>query len=289
MSYVRFGAMIATSTVVMFALMYLNTYIFDHVYFSETRTYMAILMGATMAIIMLAFMLGMYTNKRANIAIFAGAALAFALCLWLARSQVLVGDTSFMRAMIPHHSIAIMTSSRADISDPRVRKLADEIIYAQDKEIAEMRFLIDDIERSGDGSEATPPPAEVVSLEEALSTAELATLDPQFMSGTELAKVFAGEPDCTFTYIDGSPPVLALGRDGTALVKISGDLVRLDADAASVTTGPTATAPGIAMDVTGVDGKALAEIDGSRSEATLTLSLDRGLTVGYRGNYGCRT
>ena len=90
MSYPRFGAMIATSTIVMFVLMYLNTYAWEHVFYSETRTYMAFLMGATMAIIMLAFMLGMYTNRKANIAIFIGAAVVFALSLWLVRSQATV-------------------------------------------------------------------------------------------------------------------------------------------------------------------------------------------------------
>ena len=73
MSYGRFFAMIATSTVVMFGLMYLNTYLWTHVFWSETRTYMALLMGATMAIIMLGFMLSMYSSKMANAAIFIGA------------------------------------------------------------------------------------------------------------------------------------------------------------------------------------------------------------------------
>lgn len=145
MKYRRFFAMIGTSTLVMFALMYLNTYLFSHVFFSETRPYMALLMGSVMAAIMLAFMLSMYANRVANVAIFVGAVFLFAVSLWLVRSQVTVQDRSFMRAMIPHHSIAIMTSTRAGISDPRVRKLADEIIYAQDKEIAEMRYLIADI------------------------------------------------------------------------------------------------------------------------------------------------
>tara|TARA_R110002020_G_scaffold109430_15_gene253115 strand:+ start:7489 stop:7890 length:402 start_codon:yes stop_codon:yes gene_type:complete len=131
MSYIRFGLMILTSTVVMFVLMYLNTYAWEHVFFSETRTYMAILMGATMAMVMLAYMLGMYSNRRLNIAIFAGSVVVFALSLWLVRSQVTVSGPSYMRAMIPHHSIAIMTSERAQIRDPRVRKLADEIIAAQ--------------------------------------------------------------------------------------------------------------------------------------------------------------
>lgn len=145
MHYTRFFLMIGTSTVVMFVLMYLNTYALDHVTFSETRTYMALLMGAVMAIIMLGFMLSMYTNRAVNIAIFAGALIAAATSLWLVRSQATVGDVSYMRAMIPHHSIAIMTSRRANIEDPRVRELADEIIEAQVKEIAEMKALIADL------------------------------------------------------------------------------------------------------------------------------------------------
>ena len=144
--YARFGAMIVTSTVVMLGLMYLNTYQLDHVLFSETRTYMALVMGATMAVIMLAFMLKMLTNRRVNIGIFIGSAVVFSLALWLVRSQVAVDDVSYMRAMIPHHSIAILTSERADIADPRVRKLADKIIETQRKEILEMKVLIKDLE-----------------------------------------------------------------------------------------------------------------------------------------------
>ena len=146
MSYWRFAAMIATSTVVMYGLMYLNTYAFEHVFWSETRAWMALVMGATMAVIMLTFMLSMYTKKVVNLAIFAGATLAFALALWLVRSQATVDDVEYMNAMIPHHSIAIMTSERAQISDPRVRKLADEIIESQEREIAEMRYLAADLE-----------------------------------------------------------------------------------------------------------------------------------------------
>lgn len=145
MGYSRFFAMIITSTAVMFGLMYLNSWALDHVFFSETRTYMALYMGAVMAVIMLAFMLSMYTNKKMNIAIFAGAALLFSGSLYLVRSQDTVDDVSWMKAMIPHHSIAILTSSRANISDPRVRKLADDIIEAQKKEIAEMKALIIDL------------------------------------------------------------------------------------------------------------------------------------------------
>ncbi len=145
-AYMKFGAMIATSTVVMLGLMYLNTYQLDHVFFSETRTYMALVMGATMAVIMLGFMLHMYPNRRANIGIVVGSAAVFAAALWLVRSQQTIEDVSYMKAMIPHHSIAILTSERARISDPRVRKLADQIIEAQRREIAEMKALIEDLE-----------------------------------------------------------------------------------------------------------------------------------------------
>ena len=146
MSYGRFAAMIATSTVTMYGLMYLNTYAFDHVFWSETRAWMALLMGATMAVIMLGYMLGMYKKKMLNLAIFGGAVIVFALSLWLVRSQATVDQVEYMKAMIPHHSIAIMTSKRAQISDARVRTLADEIIEAQEREIAEMKRLISDLE-----------------------------------------------------------------------------------------------------------------------------------------------
>jgi hypothetical protein len=158
MSYVRFGMMIATSTIVMFGLTYLNTYAIEHVFYSQTRTWMAILIGAGMAIIMLAFMLNMYKNATANIAIFAGSALAFGLALWLVRSQETVDDTAYMKAMIPHHSIAIMTSERAHIRNPRVRKLADQIIESQRREIAEMKQLIADLAQK-------PVPADAPDLE----------------------------------------------------------------------------------------------------------------------------
>ena len=142
--------MIATSTLVMFGLMYLNTYEIEHVFFSETRIYMAIYMGAMMAVVMMLFMLNMYKNKKANIAIFASAIIIFAGSLYLVRSQDTVADEAWMSAMIPHHSIAILTSERANIDDLRVRKLADEIIKAQRREIKEMKWLLDDIAQNGE-------------------------------------------------------------------------------------------------------------------------------------------
>lgn len=147
--YVRFMAMIAAGTVVMFALMYANTYNIDHVFWSETRFWMAFVMGAAMMVVMLLFMWGMYQSTARNLIILGVAAFLFALSLWLVRSQTTISDTEYMAAMIPHHSIAIMTSERAHIRDPRVRKLAHDIILAQRREIAQMRYLIEDIEENG--------------------------------------------------------------------------------------------------------------------------------------------
>lgn len=148
-AYLRFGGMILTSTVLMYAVKYLNTYRFDHVFWSETRAYMSLMMGAVMAVVMLSFMLHMHRRVRVNLAIYGGSVALFALGLWLVRSQATVEDVSYMRAMIPHHSIAILTSERARISDDRVRTLADEIIKTQREEIAEMKRLIRDLESTG--------------------------------------------------------------------------------------------------------------------------------------------
>lgn len=162
--YLRFGAMIATSTAVMYALTYTNAFAMDHVRWSEERLYMALLMGAAMALVMLAFMAGMmYRNRRVNAGIVAGALVLGIAALALSRSQVLVDDVAYMKGMIPHHSIAILTSERAGIDDLRVRELADGIIAAQRKEIAEMDWLIEDIQKNGlattaDEAEARPVP-----------------------------------------------------------------------------------------------------------------------------------
>ena len=161
MSYGRFAAMIATSTIIMFGLMYLNTFALDHVWYSQTRTWMALLMGAVMAIIMLSFMWSMYRNRTANIAILVAGLAIFAISLWLVRSQETVSDVAYMKAMIPHHSIAVLTSERAHIRDPRVRKLADDIIEAQVREIGEMKRLIADLEEkppSADAKDLPPRP-----------------------------------------------------------------------------------------------------------------------------------
>jgi hypothetical protein len=154
MSYLGFGAMIATSMVFMYGVMYLNTFELAHVRWSETRLFMTLLMGSTMAIIMLGFMLGMYKSRRVNIAIVAASLVLIGLGTWLVRNQTTVQETSYMSAMIPHHSIAILTSERSEIEDVRVCELAVEIIEAQRREIAEMEWLIEDIDQNGTAASA---------------------------------------------------------------------------------------------------------------------------------------
>lgn len=141
--YRKFFIVLGLSFTAMYGTMYLNTYAIDHVYFSMTRLYMACLGISVMGIIMLIMMRGMYTNRRKNLVILLGCGLLFSLALLLVRIQSpIIGDVLYMKGMIPHHSIAILTSERADIKDPEVRKLADGIIEAQKKEIELMKNMI---------------------------------------------------------------------------------------------------------------------------------------------------
>ena len=191
-NYWRFMAMVATSTAIMFGVMYLHTYELDHVTWSETRFWMTFVMGGTMMIVMLLFMWGMYKDRTKNFIILGVGALVFAVALWLVRSQATVDDEEYMSAMIPHHSIAVLTSSRAEITDPRVRKLADAIIEAQIKEIAEMKLLLEDIDRNGEMGDGTPLPARTTDLtpelmQEAAKAVER-PLDPEVRDAVEVGE-----------------------------------------------------------------------------------------------------
>ncbi|WP_425416860.1 DUF305 domain-containing protein [Oricola indica] len=283
MSYIRFGLMILTSTLVMFILMYLNTYAFEHVFFSETRAYMAVLMGATMAFIMLGFMLGMYRNTGLNIAIFIGAILVFAGSLWLVRSQVTVSGPSYMRAMIPHHSIAVMTSERAGIEDSRARKLADEIIAAQRREIAEMRYLIADISAGNSVDEIyRDPPTEVGTVADALANTLVAELDPAPVPRDRADEILGADGRCAFNRGPETDPILWTSADGNdGVMKLNGVIVPLS----GVETEDERIgfeAPGVTMTV-----RPLGEDANWRSDAELVFALEDGPTVGYRGFYAC--
>ena len=140
--YLKFALMMATSFVVMYIVMFLNVDVFDHVMLSPTRTYMTFLMIFPMVLIMMGFMWGMYKMKVWNYVIMATAVVGFVLCYVGLRQQIFVSDVQWMKAMIPHHSSAIMVSQKAHLKDPEAIKLAEEIIEAQEKEIAEMKRMI---------------------------------------------------------------------------------------------------------------------------------------------------
>jgi hypothetical protein len=289
MSYWRFAAMIATSTVVMFGLMYVHTYIWDHAYFSETRAWMALLMGAVMAIIMLGYMLNMYKSRTVNLAIFIGAALTFALTTWLVRSQITVSGSDYMQAMIPHHSIAVLTSERSGIEDPRVRKLADEIIEAQRKEIAEMKYLIRALERDGvQSARKAETPAEEMPASEAVRTAEVATTDLESITDEELQRMLGSGPVCRFAYASGDAVVAAAtapGADaGRGVIKLHGRLVPM--------TVRYQTLAGEGFELSSGDVSVVAVPYGGTAgsqarEAEAVLKVGQDLEVGYGGFYAC--
>jgi len=159
--YLRFGAMILTAMVVMYGVMYVSSWEWSHVRFSESRLFMAAVMGGTMGVVMLAWMLNMYRDMKLNVGILAASLLLIALGVFLDRSQTTVQDTGFMSSMIPHHSLAITRAERSELDDVRVCQLAVEISEAQRREILEMDWLIDDIERNGPAT--TPEEADARS------------------------------------------------------------------------------------------------------------------------------
>ncbi len=147
MSYGKFWIMMLISFVIMYAIMFLNVDDAGHIYVSITRTYMALLMVSAMAPLMMGMMGMMYPNKKLNRLIIFGSIIAFIAVVFMLRTQTFVGDTQYMKGMIPHHSSAILTSKHADIKDPEVKKLSEDIIKAQEKEIAEMKAMLERLNR----------------------------------------------------------------------------------------------------------------------------------------------
>ncbi|MBQ0747214.1 MAG: DUF305 domain-containing protein [Marinobacter sp.] len=280
MSYWRFFGMIATSTIVMFGLMYVNSYAWEHLYYSESRVYMAVYMGATMAVIMLLFMLNMYSNRMVNIAIFAGSAVIFAGALFLFRSQDFIDDKAWMKAMIPHHSIAILTSRRAEITDPRVAKLAEEIVLAQNREISEMRFLVEDIERNGKaGADATlgksNQQARVETVAEALATPVIAGIRPAPLTQAEITRALGRDATCRFERAVDADPILAT-VDGRGVAKISGSLIMLEGDRSMMET------EGVRMTLTPPETNS-----GEGADLIFDLMTEPPLRVGFDGYWTC--
>lgn len=275
MSYARFALMILVSTLGMFGMMYLNTYALGHVFFSQTRAWMAVMMGAFMAFVMLAFMASMYPSRRVNLAILGSCIVVFVAALGLVRSQITVDGLGYMRAMIPHHSIAIVTSRRAGIEDARVAALAQGIVDAQNREIAEMRALVARLET---GERATSiyrdPEPRPGSLADALGQVLLTTLHPAPMSAPEVAQVIDTAESCAFRRTADEDPVLVATADGSrAVAKLNNILLDLSPrDGGFGVAGMTMT---------------LATVEDLRADSELVFWLDPGPEVAYRGFWSC--
>ena len=140
--YWKLATMIGTSFLIMYVVMFLNVDEFSDIYLSNTRIYMTLLMVSPMALIMLWLMHNMYTNKKLNYGITIISVAVFVFAITGLRSQAFIGDTQYMKAMIPHHSSAIMTSKNANIKDPELRRLSDSIIKSQEEEIIKMKLIL---------------------------------------------------------------------------------------------------------------------------------------------------
>jgi hypothetical protein len=200
-----------------------------------------------------------------------------------------VDDVDYMKAMIPHHSIAIMTSRRAQISDPRVRKLADEIIESQEREIAEMKYLIEQPR----GRQALAPleVSRVAPVREALNGVSIPELDPVTMNNAEIARAIDSGSFCTFRYSSTGRPVLAVTPDPTespadGVMKLNGLLVLLDRETSKDSLA--LHADNIRARVTFRDSKPAVTNSANRlREAQLMFEVGTQLHAGYLGYYSC--
>jgi uncharacterized protein (DUF305 family) len=142
-AYSQLLVMLLVSFVIMYAVMFLNVDQTDHIYFSLTRTYMSLLMVSPMAVLMLVLMAKMFPDKRSNLIVVIVSVAVFALALAFLRTQTPIEDEQYMKAMIPHHSSAIMVSKHATIKDPEVKRLSEQIIKSQEEEIAQMKQILE--------------------------------------------------------------------------------------------------------------------------------------------------
>lgn len=234
--YLRYGGIIITPMVLMYVFTYLNTFAWNHLHFSEERVYMTLTM-AIMAVVMLTFTLTMLKSRAMNIGIYVGSVVLFGVALWPIHSQAMVQDIAYMKSMIPHHSIASLTGERPQISDPRVRELADGIIGAQRREISMVKVLINDIEGGGEkvpenrsvtglrlGPKMPPPDAAAVAVPEGYR-AEVVMSGLTYPTSVEFddaGSMYVAEAG--FSYGDSSvkPRILKISADGNVDVVAQG-------------------------------------------------------------------
>lgn len=140
--YKKLALVTSINAVIMFLVTYVMVADVGHIYFNINRVYMTLLMVAPMVILMLLVMRSMYPNPRLNTALIAGFALLFVICFALVRTQTFVGNDQFLRSMIPHHSGAILMCEEADVTDPEIVSLCQQITQSQQEEIDQMRAIL---------------------------------------------------------------------------------------------------------------------------------------------------
>ena len=144
--YRKLALMVIISFIAMFVLMYSMVDKFANVIPNINQFYMAGLMTAPMIIIEMLLMRSMYMNKKLNLLIIAISTVVLIACFFFIRVQTGVSDRQFLKSMIPHHAAAILMVKGAKISDPEVKKLADDIITAQQKEIEFMNTKLKEMD-----------------------------------------------------------------------------------------------------------------------------------------------
>jgi uncharacterized protein (DUF305 family) len=141
-AYGLFGLNLMLSLLIMYLAMFAMIWSRGEFIQNINFLYMALVMWAPMAAVMLLTMRPMYRNVRLNIILHAVFALVFVLSLAGIRAQALVGDEQFVRSMIPHHSGAVLMCQRAKITDPEIEQLCGNIIRSQTEEIAQMKAIL---------------------------------------------------------------------------------------------------------------------------------------------------
>lgn len=142
-NYKNFIIISVISFAIMYAAMFSSINELGHFYNSLTMLYMTLVMICPMALVMLLLMGEMYSNKKWNTIIITALAIIFVLSLIFLRIQFGVDDKDYLRHMISHHSSAILTSTHANLQDPEVKELAKKILETQEREIGQMKGILE--------------------------------------------------------------------------------------------------------------------------------------------------
>ena len=141
--YAKLAIAILVNTIAMYFITYVTIDSLAHFHFNLNRVYRALLMAAPMVLVMLVVMMGMFGNRRLNVALFVIIPLVFIGLFAMVRTQALIGDAEFLRSMIPHHSGAILMCQQSALTDPEIIELCRQIVEAQRNEIAQMKEILE--------------------------------------------------------------------------------------------------------------------------------------------------